>query len=220
MEKSEQVEVPVEVTGLDEVKETVELLAQASADKLRIDYHVKRSKNYDSEGVGASWEFTLPETYDVEDEYRKAFNTVKQMVDAAVEQVVPAQAESASTIKASTPVSKSVQKRQAAQASTDEIVENEAVYYEDCRVFKKAVTKTSTGKRKATIRIGNMAIPGRYVTAETFEPQLITQIDKTVDEGDHVDVWGYFRGWSDNEERIERGEEPVYSLVIQKLEVR
>lgn len=98
------------------------------------------------------------------------------------------------------------------------IVEGEAVSFKGVRVFydnsQTKVDKTRAGKKYGMLRIGQRGeIPGDYVTAKSFEPDIVADIESLLGAKPRpqtVDVYGYFEPRSNNPE--------VFDLVIQGLD--
>lgn len=90
-----------------------------------------------------------------------------------------------------------------------EIVANAPVAFTHCKVFNVDVKMGKNGEW-AKIRIGNRdQIPNQYTTAKSFEPQIVARL-KALNEGDYVDVAGYFTPWQIDASK--------FDLVVQRID--
>lgn len=97
------------------------------------------------------------------------------------------------------------------------IVPGVEVEYTGCRIMFDIEHKPATAQRRenARMRIGNPAIPGQYVYAKSFEPDIIAEM-KRLRKGDMVDITGHFdKPWT--KRNPDGSSDTQYDLVIQSV---
>jgi hypothetical protein len=97
------------------------------------------------------------------------------------------------------------------------IVPGENVTYSGCRVMFNPEHKSATPNRKENVRmrIGNPAIPGRYVDAKSFEPEVMSAM-RALRKGDIVNIEGFFdKPWTMKNSAGE--DEQRFDLVVEAI---
>lgn len=110
-----------------------------------------------------------------------------------------------------------------------DIKEGEPVYYEKCKVFKNE--DRTKNKPQRAVRIGKSGpqglpaesykpdgTPEQYTWARTFDGAVIADLEN-IPVQSFINVWGTWRGWSDNETRIQNGEPPMFDLMLEAVEL-
>lgn len=134
--------------------------------------------------------------------------TVKEETDAIRSRVLPGE-------KFTKPPAFGKQQREP-EVSVDQIVEGEAVAYENLKVFldnkQTKIGKTQRGKKFGMLRLGGRGqIPGDYATAKSFDPDVVEAIEAVIDqEIDNVDVYGYWEPRNNDPE--------VFDIVVQGIQ--
>lgn len=109
-----------------------------------------------------------------------------------------------------------------------DIAEGEPVYYANCKVQKNEdATRNKRQQRMFLICTGPQGLPvsgyaqdGRpyqSCNARSFDHAVIEDM-QAIPVNARVNVWGTWSGWSDNAERIARGEPPAFDLNVEAIE--
>lgn len=110
-----------------------------------------------------------------------------------------------------------------------DVVEGQNVYYEKCKVFKNEDATVNRPQRR--IRIGKSGpqglpienyredgTPNQYTWARTFDGAVIADLE-TIPVNALINVWGQWKGWSNNAERVANNEPPNYDLMIEAVQL-
>jgi len=179
---------------------------------------VSEPGTYSSVKIGGMVELEV-ETEDWQREHSIAYAALKTNVDAVIEAATASFQKAPTTPPQAQESDSSSSPESAPSAATSEvsqpgeIVPFEKVEYEGCRVFladrktnSVAVKKGSGGKTQMRIRIGNPDIPGQYVDAKSFDPD-IWKVMELLREKDMVNIKGHFdKPWQDK-----------YDLVVEEI---
>ena len=186
-------------------------------ERIRVEYSRKLSAQsngeYNTEQLGAGWEFEVEGGADFQSEYERGFAVVKLTVDNLFKSMNGHRAESTESRATTLPGEKLSREpvrdlRDAREdRETDDskaaIVEGQEYEFSNARVWKVEEARTARGKRYAKVRIGSRdQIPGGgYATVKSYNPVMISKM-LALQEEDHVDVRGVFEGWDGREGRM------------------
>jgi hypothetical protein len=194
----------------------------------------KTAENYDTQEIGGEWEFTVPDGADIDQAYAGSFAVIKTMVDKHFEvpdvQAQPSSGEGNFERKSRELQQQVFSGEKAAQSSDSEyrtfapgstgadIVEGEAVYIENAKVWEVKEDKTRTGKRFSVVRVGAKdRIPTGYARVKSFEPSLINKM-MALQETNHVDVWGHYESWMGRDSREGEPDTYMWDFVPERIE--
>lgn len=110
-----------------------------------------------------------------------------------------------------------------------DIVEGEPVYYANCLVKKNEdATRNKKQRRLFVICTGPNGFPvsghdgsGRpyqSANARSFDHAVIADME-AIPVNSKVNIWGTWSGWSNNDQRIQNGEPPMFDLNVEAIEV-
>lgn len=190
------------------------------ADRITVEYSRKETRKVGDDFVtmqlGGAVETDVQDGVGWPDAYEAAYVTYRLKVDTLFDESMPQRVSNATPTAVNNMTQLPGEKiaPKAASNGIAGIVENEDRSFTGCKVFNVEVRKARTGNTWVRVRIGNRdQIPGQYVTAKSFEP-LIVQKLKALEEGDFINVEGFFQGWQGNEDR----DEPKFDFVVQRVE--
>jgi hypothetical protein len=184
-------------------------------DRIQVAYSRKVSQQvadgkFETISLGGSVEFDVPENEQWQESYEGAYITYKLIVDQLLDEAVP-KAQVVASTPAQLPGERIAPKQQPLpSANTGGIVAHEQVSFTNCRVINKEVKMTRTNKEFCSVFIRNAdQIPGQSTNAKSFEPQIVARL-KALNEGDMIDVAGYFEPWKVNPNK--------FDLVVQSVD--
>lgn len=110
-----------------------------------------------------------------------------------------------------------------------DIVEGEPVYYAGCKVIKNEDATRNKKQRRLFVSCtgpnglpvsgyDNQGRPYQSANARSFDHAVIADMEAIPLQA-KVNIWGTWSGWSDNADRIGRGEPPQFDLNVEAIEI-
>lgn len=181
-------------------------------DRVSVEYSKKVSiqvadGKYETVSLGGSVAVDVAEGQSWQDAYEAGYVTFKLIVDQLIDEAMP---KASVTTLPGEKIAPKPQSSWSAPQPHQQVQANEPVAFSGCRVFKVETALTKTNKEYAKVRIGHQDIPGQYITAKSFEPQVVNRL-KGLRADDIVDIRGYFDPW--------RSDNTKFDLMVQSVDM-